>query len=230
MASLKICGITRAEDWALCQQLGVDYIGLNFWSASKRGLSLAELRELVAQRRDRASPGASASAREVVRPKVVSPKVVGLFVDPTIEWVRQVMAELKLDLVQLHGDKGPEDYPEWPCAQIWVIRGTPDLAQLAWPQRRVAHVILDAKVEGYGGQGARGDWDWAHRFVEKHPRASVWLAGGITPDNARSALAQVGCQGLDVASGAELSGAARGEKDPDKIARLLRACRDESGN
>lgn len=225
MASLKICGITRAEDWALCEQLGVDYIGLNFWSASKRGLSLAELRDLVAQRqarRDRASPGALASARK-------APKVVGLFVDPTIEWVQQVMAELKLDLVQLHGDKGPEDYPEWPCAQIWVIRGTPELTELAWPQRRVDHVILDAKVEGYGGQGARGDWDWAHRFVDKHPQASVWLAGGITPDNACSALAQVGCQGLDVASGAELAGATRGEKDPDKIARLLRACRDESG-
>jgi len=83
---------------------------------------------------------------------------------------------------------------------------------------------------GYGdntihrGAGLTTDWTWARAAV---PRFSVpvWLAGGITPVNAAAALAAVDPAGLDVASGAELPGASRGEKDRAKIVALLAACR-----
>lgn len=238
MATLKICGITRAQDWLDCERLGVDYIGLNFWAGSKRFLSIDRLRALrdeVEAKRASGRVGATAL------------RVVGLFVDPEVSWVQEVRAQIHLDCIQLHGERGPEDYPAWEyakkeagaelglsrenlaageCPQVWVIRGTPELRELKWPQRRIDHVLLDAKVEGYGGQGAKGDWAWARAFVEAHPERSVWLAGGIGPHNAQEALQRVGCAGLDVASGAERSGAKSGEKDPDKIAALVQFCRD----
>jgi phosphoribosylanthranilate isomerase len=52
----------------------------------------------------------------------------------------------------------------------------------------------------------------------------VWLAGGITPENAADAIDEVRPAGLDVATGAELPGAGRGEKDHARIAALAAIC------
>ena len=37
-ALLKICGVRRAEDYRVCVALGVDSIGLNLWTGSRRYL------------------------------------------------------------------------------------------------------------------------------------------------------------------------------------------------
>ena len=211
-ASLKVCGITRVEDWRSCDELGVDYIGLNFWPQSRRFVSLQRATAMWTERERERSTGQAA-------------RLVALFVDPKIEEVLEVLDALPIDLVQFHGELGPAAYPELKCPQIHVIRGTPAISSLSWPARRIDHVLLDAMVSGYGGQGHRADWDWAAQFVAHASSKSVWLAGGITPENAAEALAQVRCAGLDVASGAELSGAKHGEKDPKKIQALLECCR-----
>lgn len=81
-------------------------------------------------------------------------------------------------------------------------------------------------MPGYGGAGQTTDWSWARAAVQRlSPAAPVWLAGGITPDNAAAAISAVAPAGLDVASGAEAADARRGEKDRARIAALLAACR-----
>jgi phosphoribosylanthranilate isomerase len=84
--------------------------------------------------------------------------------------------------------------------------------------------LLDAWVPGHGGAGQQTDWGWAAQAVVRLRPPPVWLAGGIRPDNAAQALATVAPDGLDVASGAEIAGAPRGEKDPAAIAALVRIC------
>jgi phosphoribosylanthranilate isomerase len=59
--------------------------------------------------------------------------------------------------------------------------------------------------------------------------AEVWLAGGIRPDNAVEALEQVRPAGLDVASGAELPDAERGEKSREAIDALVAICHSRGG-
>lgn len=205
-AKLKICGVTRPADLAACVELGVDSVGINLWSGSRRGLALAEA---VALLRD-------------AMPARGGPELVGVFVNPEPDELRRAYEALALDLVQVIHDDPDAAPPALPFT--WVIRGTPPLVSLQLPSPTPARVLLDAVAPGYGGAGLQTDWVWAGAAV---PRFSVpvWLAGGITPTNAAAALAAVGPAGLDVASGAELAGASRGEKDREKIAALLAACR-----
>lgn len=206
MAALKICGVTRTEDLAACVELGVDAVGINLWSGSRRGLSLLEADALLR----------STDTAGIER--------VGIFVDPTADEVRRAQALIKLDLVQIVGHDWLAPLPE--LAWVWVIHGTPDLASLARPTLLPRRILLDAAVPGWGGAGQTIDWSWARAAVQQLSAvAPVWLAGGITPENAADALAAVRPAGLDVASGAEPSGSVRGAKDRDRIAALLAACR-----
>ncbi len=202
-AGLKICGITRPSDAVACRNLGVDCIGINLWSGSRRGLTLEEAGWL----RDTAGD-------------LGTMKVAGVFVDASAKEMNEARARLGLDYVQLHGDRSPDDFGDV-GPYLRVIRGTPDLSMLPVPSQTPVWSLLDAAVSGYGGAGHRTDWGWAAAAVVWLAPAPVWLAGGITPENAAQALARVGPAGLDVASGAEMSGAAHGEKDPTKIAALL---------
>lgn len=204
---LKICGVTRPEDVAACVELGVDAIGINLWAGSRRGLTLAEATALV---------------REL--PARGGPERVGVFVNPEPDDVLRAHAALGLDLVQIVSDDPHAAALRLALPQLWVVRGTP--AQIELPTPAPARVLLDAAVPGYGGAGQTTDWDWARGAVRRMSASvPVWLAGGITPENAAAALAAVGPAGLDVASGAELAGARRGEKDRARVAALLAACR-----
>lgn len=200
---LKICGVTRTEDLAVCRELGVDAVGINLWSGSRRGLSLAEADLLLR----------STSTDGLAR--------IGVFVDPTAEEVREAYMQLRLDMVQV---VGAPYVPLHGIPWMWVIRGTPELSGLA-PPSPPDRILLDAAVPGYGGAGQTTDWSWARAAVERLSSiAPVWLAGGITPDNAAEAIAAVRPAGLDVASGAEPPGSLRGAKDRGRIAALLAAC------
>ena len=211
--ALKICGITRSEDLRACVDLGVDAIGLNFWPKSKRAVSLEEGKALVASL-DRGRT-----------------RVVGVFVDESPERIDEIASAVGLDAIQLHGDMQPAAYrglwfgPER-RVESWVkvVRGTPSLERLVEASGDEAWTLLDAAVEGFGGAGRRTDWAWAADAVRRLAPQPVWLAGGVNAGNAAAAIAQVRPFGLDVASGAEISGAPRGEKDHEAIAALVRIC------
>ncbi len=207
--ALKVCGITRPQDLVACAELGVEEVGINLWSGSRRGLSLAAATALL----HAAGLGPT------------GPRRIGVFVNPTRDEVLAAYADLDLAMVQVISDGPPLALPA-EIPQMWVIRGTPDLATLQPPMPHPARVLLDAAVPGYGGAGQPTDWAWASTAVRQlSVLAPVWLAGGITPDNAAAACHAVAPAGLDVASGAEIAQTEHGEKDPHKIAALLAAIR-----
>ncbi|MGB1701016.1 MAG: phosphoribosylanthranilate isomerase, partial [Nannocystaceae bacterium] len=117
--SLKICGVTRVEDVLACRAAGVQAIGLNFWSGSKRAVTPAQARRLTEAAR---APGE--------HPPLTA---VGVFVDHTPEQARAVAVEAALDMVQPHGDAPPERFANLGIPWIWVVRGTPALASLRAP-------------------------------------------------------------------------------------------------
>lgn len=209
MTRIKICGVTLPDDAARVAATGVDFIGLNFWTKSKRYLDPSR------------APMIAAAARAAG-----AAKLVGVFVDASVDEVTAIAKRVPLDLVQLHGDEDPERVSEIAAATnvpVWKsisVGGANDLDRLeAWP---VEHILLDTPSAGRGGSGKTFDWTLAIEAHRRNPARQFLLAGGLDPDNVRAAIEMVKPWGVDVASGVE---AAPGIKDPDKLAAFVAAVR-----
>lgn len=163
------------------------------------------------------------------------PLRVGLFVDPTDAEVAGVLAELPLDILQLHGDESPER-----CAVLRALFGLPVMKALGIGSAAdldavvpfapvVDRLLLDAKpLPPEPGEGAvlpggnARSFEW--RLAAERTIPCPWLlAGGLTPENVGTALLESGAPGVDVSSGVE---SARGVKDPSRIAAFVRKARE----
>lgn len=196
---VKICGMTRAEDVALCLEAGVDALGFNFWPGSKRHI-----------RPEQAEAIASSIPAGVLR--------VGVFVRSPPAEVRELVRRVGLGAVQLHGDEDPAAYRDVGAALWQVLRVERTLPEA--PSTGADAVLLDARVESFGGGGVPFDWRVATRTQNwKQP---VWLAGGLTADNVGGAIRTVRPWGVDVASGVE---SAPGVKDPVRVRAFIAAVR-----
>jgi len=206
---IKICGVTLAEDAARIAAAGVDFLGLNFWPRSKRGVDAARGADLAAAAR---AAGAT--------------QVVGVFVDATADEIAAVHARVDLDVIQLHGAETIEaaaavaralERPVWKA----IAAGTSaDLDALeGWP---VDAILLDTPTPEKGGSGRSFDWSLARAARLRHPARRFVLAGGLHAGNVADAIAAVSPWAVDVASGVE---AAPGVKDPGKLAAFIAAVR-----
>ena len=202
--SLKVCGVRNATDALKLADLGVDAIGVNFWSGSPRHVASNEAEWLAALN------------GRILR--------VGVFVNAPAELPISLVREGLLDLVQLHGDETPADAAALREAGIPFIKaiGVKTHADLERVEDFGASaILLDAHAPGvYGGTGETFDWNTALDFKSKHPQLPLILAGGIKAENAASAVEMLRPSALDVASGAESS---PGVKDFDKVRAILRA-------
>jgi phosphoribosylanthranilate isomerase len=207
--SLKICGVRSEKDADELVRLGVDAVGFNFWPKSKRYLN----------------PG------EGLWMKGLSGKIlrVGVFVNEESDLPFRLIKEGMIDVVQLHGDESPELAREFSQAGIVVIKalGVKDSADIVSAGAfETDAILLDAHAPRvFGGTGETFDWQLALDFKKRFPETPMVLAGGITAENAVSAISQVSPAALYVASGAESS---PGVKDFEKVRALLAACRRKS--
>ena len=127
MVTVKICGITRLEDAERCLALDVEWLGLNFWPGSKRRCGLSEARRIVDAVGERA-------------------RVVGVFVDASVEAMRNVLAETGVGLAQLHGEESVETLNAMLPHAFKALRATgPAVLELARPdiERALEHYAFD---------------------------------------------------------------------------------------
>ncbi|MBN2140260.1 MAG: phosphoribosylanthranilate isomerase [Desulfovibrionaceae bacterium] len=198
---IKVCGLTRRADVELCQRLGADLMGFIFHPGSPRNTDPGFPAEI--------EPGRGLK--------------VGVFVDQTPGEVLEIMDRAGLDLAQLHG-KQSEAF----CAAIGPRR----VIKTLWPEsyadarglqkdlERFApfcrHFLLDAGRSG-GGHARSIDFG----LIQHIDINKVWfLAGGLGPDNVRTALAACSPPGLDFNSGVEDS---PGIKDPARLRAVFKA-------
>ena len=202
--SLKICGVTRADDAARLAAMKVDALGVNFWPRSKRYLAPE-----------------NAAWLGLLRGRILR---VGVFVNEDPALPVRLFRDGLIDLVQLHGDESPADASPFrdagiPFIKAIGVRSPADLAQAS--AFAAAGILLDAHAPGlYGGTGETIDWNLASTFRQQNPHLPLILAGGIVPENAALAAATVHPAALDIASGAESS---PGLKDFTKITALTTA-------
>jgi phosphoribosylanthranilate isomerase len=100
-------------------------------------------------------------ARSIVDalPAFITP--VALFVDARPEDIERVIATVKPQLLQFHGDESPEFCSRFALPYIKAIKVRPgvDLLQYARHYRTAKGLLLDAFVDGsHGGTGSTFDW------------------------------------------------------------------------
>ena len=162
---VKICGITCLEDALAAAEAGASAVGFNFYDGSPRRIS---------------PPDAAAIAAQVPILKV------GVFVNEDPEIVRQIAAEVPLDIVQLHGGDAPAGLRYWRAIKV-AQAFSPAAANGA------EAILLDAAVEGlHGGTGRTFRWELAR---DAAPR--IIIAGGLDATNVAEAIRVANPWGVD---------------------------------
>lgn len=195
---VKICGITRSEDAACAVAAGVDALGLVFYPRSPRCLVPEAAAALVA-----------------MLPPFVTP--VGLFLDAEPAWVREVLRQVRLDVLQFHGLESADYCRSFgrPYMKAIGVADNEELRDLAAAYGDAAALLLDSHAHGKaGGTGKTFDWQ---RIPADFDRTLV-LAGGLSPANVAEAVRRVRPYAVDVSSGVE---SAPGIKDPALINALM---------
>ncbi|MHB0984792.1 MAG: phosphoribosylanthranilate isomerase [Sulfuricella sp.] len=211
MTRVKICGITRNEDALMCARMGADAIGLVFYPPSPRFVTATQAAEIT----------------RILPPFVTT---VGLFVNPAVEQVEEVLRQARLDLLQFHGDEAPEFCASFgvPWLKAIRVKAGVDLVQYAIRYREAKGLLLDAYVEGTpGGTGLSFDW----RLIPAELPLPIILSGGLAPANVAAAIKQVKPWAVDVSSGVEAVkgiNTLKGIKDGAKIAAFMEGVRSAS--
>ena len=197
---LKVCGITSLDDALMCVECGAAYLGFNFYPKSPRYI-------------------APAAARAIIEQLPAHVESVGVFVnEPEPKDVLRVMAASGVSIAQLHGD---EDATY--CAAVGAervikaLRVGPDFYPKQVLDYPAMAILLDAYDKRlYGGTGKTVAWDVAR---EAAAYVTLFLAGGLSPDNIVEAVEAVAPFAVDVNSGVE---SAPGVKDVAKLKTLYR--------
>lgn len=209
MTTVKICGI-RLRDHALAAvDAGADMLGFVF-APSRRQVRPEEI----------APVAAAARAAAATRGRTVS--CVGVFVNEDALQMRAIARQCGLDSIQLSGEEPVELAAALaPLTIIKAVRLDDSPAERAWIayESPTVRLLVDAHAPGsYGGAGIIADWERAAVLACHRP---ILLAGGLTPDNVATAIAQVRPWGVDVSSGVETAGV----KDPSRIHAFIEAVR-----
>ena len=194
---VKICGITSPEQAVMAQRAGADALGLVIYGKSSRYVDIQRAAE--------------------IRAVIGSQTTAVLLVNADEATVRQVIAEVKPDLLQFHGDESPAFCKQFDFPFIRAIRMREGLdidAEVA-AYKAEAGFLFDAWSEDqYGGTGHQFDWSRLPSSTD-YP---LILAGGLTPENVASAVSLVSPDMVDVSGGVESS---PGVKDAAKVAAFI---------
>ena len=205
---IKICGLKDADTIAAAADAGAAYVGFNFFARSPRSVSLME---------------AAALALDVP----VGIAKVALVVDADDPFIDGLLAQVPVDMLQLHGRETPQRVADLrersglPVMKVLGIAEAADLDRVPDYEAVADQILVDAKAPKDavlpGGNGLTFDWTLLQGRRWRRP----WmLAGGLTPDNVAEAIRLTGARQVDVASGVER---APGVKDADLIRAFCEA-------
>ncbi len=213
---VKICGITNQDDAQAAADAGADLLGLIF-AESERRASISDAQAILD-----------------ALPQVAG-RCVGVFRDQTFEEMEQIITALRLNAVQLHGRESPTIIGKLQAKRLelrvfraWEVVSEDDATHLKnylmvtrANGGAVTDILLDAPKKG-----AHPTFEVLGKTANAlaEPGRRVWLAGGLTPENVTEATRLGAFDGVDVASGVELSPR---QKDHAKVQAFVAAARRE---
>ena len=196
---VKICGIRTLAGALAAYKAGADFIGLNFVPSSRRRITPDEAAKIVAS-----------------LPKKRRIKIVGVFQDQKLSYIKEIAQSVPLDYVQLHGGESPAFSNKVGLPVIKAFGLQPDFdigkALLALGKYRVEVYLIDRLDQG---QGEPLDPGSVKGLAVHFP---IMLAGGLNLENITQTMTAVRPFAIDAASGVETDG----EMDPQKILSFVK--------
>ena len=205
VVKMKICGLRTREDAEAVNAVLPEYTGFIFDPTRKRYIAPEKAEEI----------------RQLLDPRICP---IGVFVNAGTEEILGVLQQCRLDMVQLHGDESDVEIEELRVAvseaflerKLTVVKAfrVDSKGDVERAEKSAADLIL--LDHGAGGTGESFDWN-----LLKECRREFFLAGGLTPENVRTAIKLAHPWGVDASSSLETDG----HKDPEKIRRFAEAVR-----
>ena len=212
---VKMCGISKVETIPAVVDAKPDYMGLVF-TPSKRQVTVDQAKTLVEELHKQYANRYNRDAEQYSNQTLIhqeSIKTVGVFVNETVESLLKIAKEVKLDVIQLHGDEDEsfiQTLKEQSNVEVWKavqVRSAADAE--AWIDSSADMLLFDAyHKDERGGMGEVFDWSSLDEFERP-----FMLAGGIDSTNVARAIRTVRPYGIDISSGIETEGV----KDDEKI-------------
>ena len=199
---LKVCGMKYRDNILKVAALKPDYMGFIFYEKSLRFM-----------------------CEDIpVLPNDI--KKVGVFVDTSIEKIKEMREKFNLNAVQLHGHESPEFCQKLRNEHIEIIKvfsveNEFDFSKLKVYEPHVSYFLFDTKGPNPGGNGYSFDWTILQNYNSNTP---YFLSGGIGLEDIealnhfqKSAAAQQ-CYAIDVNSKFETKPA---YKDSIKLKKFI---------
>ena len=209
MTKIKICGLKLKNDFEFVASLNVDYAGIIFVENVKRQISTTEAEKIS----------------DVINKINNPPKLVGLFADQKLEYIKKIYHRYGLDYVQLCGSENEEFLNELDIPFIKQIKLKNDINfkqifnQIEFVKSIGGLVSIDTYKEGhYGGSGELINLSDAKKIINKY---KVFLSGGLNSDNITNIIETIKPWAVDVSSGVELNN----KKNICKIEKFVNSVR-----
>jgi len=207
---IKICGINDYDNLKEILILQPDFMGFIFYPPSpryvKNNLSPADLQDIPD-----------------------SIKKTGVFVDMSVNELKEIVSLYDLNYIQLHGNESVEYCKELQSEGIKIIKAFRmsesfnfDILQDFIPFCQ--YFLFDTLVPQYGGSGLKFNWEMLKYYKLQHP---FLLSGGIGPDDLMEikSYSHPSFAGIDLNSRFELQ---PGIKDINKLKEFIQSVRKES--
>lgn len=198
-----MCGCVSASDVENAVDAGADAVGLIF-APSPRRISVERAARLAAD-----------------VPPLVS--VVGVFIDPSEDELREAVAAIPRMALQFSGSESPELCAATGVAytKVFHIGDEDDATALRGTIDRYAGglTMFETASAGRGGSGRTFDWTLIDGFARER---RIAVSGGLTPENVGACVRTVRPFAVDVRSGVESGDV----KDPAKMRAFVRAVRE----
>lgn len=199
MTKIKLCGLSRPCDIEAANAIKPEYIGFVFAPKSKRYVTPEKAKQL----------------KQMLVPNI---KAVGVFVDEEVETIAKLLNDGIIDIAQLHGNEDEDvirrlrHLTNKPIIKAFRIQTARDIADAQ--SCTADYVLLDSGA----GTGTVFNWN-----LIQYINRPYFLAGGLSPDNAKDAVTMLHPFAVDVSSGIETDGV----KDKTKMAKFVAAIRKE---
>ncbi len=185
----KICGIKNEDTLVCCENNKVNFFGMIFYPKSPRNISFENAS--ILQKKSES----------------LNIKGVGVFVNKNINQLEELVTNLKLRFIQLHGSEDEEYIKSLKKNDVKIIKSisisNKDDTKEIKKYKSADYFLFDYKPlkgELPGGNSKSFDWNLLKNLETDKP---WFLSGGININNINQILNDINPFGIDLSSGVE---------------------------